>query len=58
MELAIKTPIAPTTQNFLKSKPKVKSLRVFSLKCVSSLSSSDGAATGKNLFCFAYPLSS
>ncbi|XP_061950580.1 carbamoyl-phosphate synthase small chain, chloroplastic-like [Populus nigra] len=50
MELAIKNPIALTTQNFLKPKPKpkpkVKSLRVFSVKCTASLSSLDGAATG------------
>ncbi|XP_011047590.1 PREDICTED: carbamoyl-phosphate synthase small chain, chloroplastic-like [Populus euphratica] len=48
MELAIKNPIALTTQNFLKPKlkPKVKSLRVFSVKCKASLSSVDGAATG------------
>ncbi|KAJ6308603.1 hypothetical protein OIU76_018231 [Salix suchowensis] len=46
MELAIKNRIAPTTQNFLTSKPKVKSLRVFSVKCITSLSSSDVAATG------------
>ncbi|KAJ6711931.1 CARBAMOYLTRANSFERASE FAMILY MEMBER [Salix purpurea] len=46
MELAIKNRIAPTTQDFLTSKPKVKSLRVFSVKCITSLSSSDVAATG------------
>ncbi|KAB5574003.1 hypothetical protein DKX38_001197 [Salix brachista] len=46
MELAIKNRIAPTTQNFLTPKPKVKSLRVFSVKCITSLSSSDVAATG------------
>jgi hypothetical protein len=51
MELAIKNPIALTTQNFLtpKPKPKVKSLRVFSVKCTASHSSLDGAATGQPL---------
>jgi carbamoyl-phosphate synthase small subunit len=56
MELAIKNPIALTTQNFLTPKPKVKSLRVFSVKCTASLSSLDGAATGQPLSFLTYLL--
>jgi len=58
MELAIKNHIALTTQNFLtpKPKPKVKSLRVFSVKCTASLSSLDGAATGQPISFLTYLL--
>ncbi|KAF9689771.1 hypothetical protein SADUNF_Sadunf01G0126900 [Salix dunnii] len=49
MEFSLKNPFALTTQNFLKPKSKGKSLRVFSVKCVTSLSSSDCSATSQTL---------